>query len=378
MAVSLANALYAVCRTRRYRLFSANIDLRPSTPSARRVRAQSSPSSSPLRYIADMMTPDTAESRAHPDKDRDVWELSVWNPPPVSVQLLCFFSPGHVLVYLVALPLAPLDPRPSMTVLSTLVMQAVLSAQLLLLSSRYSQQAKDNAIIQKEVMHEYDTKFVHPRLHPAVRDVGTQMSSDHHQPAAAREFVQTGTPTTLIRRAFVAHRNPHADSPDSTPSVMRQGPARRQMFTPPPVSRRIDALASGASQRGSGASQRGSAVRSSLPAGYTPVAAAAVANAPPSAGGHVNFGGNMGILTHNKSPLKKAISMGDINKVDLPSPRNSREMAAYEQRFREAPRSPTKRPELARPDGADLDSSPHPFANMGKHRPGFERFPSRR
>ncbi|KND87902.1 hypothetical protein TOPH_07469 [Tolypocladium ophioglossoides CBS 100239] len=369
VAFSSTNAIYTLSRTRKYRMFEANIDVQPSTPSVRRVKVQSSPvSSSPLRYIADLITPESAESRAHPDKNRDVWELAVWDPLPVSIRLFCFFGPGHVLVYLLFLPLAPLDPRPSVTVFNTLAMQVVLSAQLLLLCSRYSQQVKDSTIIQKEVMHEYDTKFVHPRLHPVVRDVGTQMSED--QPMPAREFVQTGTPTTLIRRAFRAQHNPHVDSRETTPTGNNSNVMKPQMFTPPAASRRLESFTPAIAQHSA-------ALRNSLPVGYTPAAAQTTASVPPLAGGGYNFAGSMGIYTHNKSPLKKAISLGDINKVDQPSPRNSREMAAYEQRNREPPSSPTKRPDNRKSLGASVNSSPHPFANMGKHRPGYERYPSR-
>ncbi|PNY28688.1 Uncharacterized protein TCAP_01386, partial [Tolypocladium capitatum] len=372
-AFSLTNAMYTISRTRQYRLFEANIDVQPSTPSVRRVKVQSSPvSSSPLRYIADLMTPESAESRAHPDKNRDVWELAVWDPLPVCIRLFCFFSPGHVLVYLLFLPLAPLDPRPSVTAFNTLVMQVVLSAQLLLLCSRYAQQAKDSAIIQKEVMHEYDAKFVHPRLYPVVRDVGTQMSED--QPVTAREFVQTGTPTTLIRRTFMARHNPHVDCRETTPTSNsgngNGNVMKPQMFTPPAASRRQESFTPAMAQRSS-------ALRNSLPVGYTPAAAQTTASVPPLTGGNYNFAGSMGIYAHNKSPLKKAISLGDVGGVDQPSPRNSREMAAYEQRNREPPSSPTKRSDGRRSLGASVGSSPHPFANMGKHRPGYERYPSR-
>ncbi|KAM4056638.1 hypothetical protein HRG_003507 [Hirsutella rhossiliensis] len=349
VAFSMTNAVYTISRTRKYRMFEASIETQPSTPSARRVRAQSSPvSSSPLRFIADMMTPESAESRAHPDKNKDVWELSVWDPLPVCIRLFCFFSPGHVLVYLLFLPLAPLDPRPSMTVFNTLVMQIVLSAQLLLLSARFSQQAKDTTIIQREVMHEYDAKFVHPRLYPVVRDVGTQ-ASEEQSTTKAQDLVQFSTPTTLLRRNFKPHRNPHADSPEATPVKSHSNLMKPQMFTPPV--RRAESLAPTTE------AQTGTRVL-------------------PSAGTQ-NFAGNMGIYTHNKSPLKKAISMGDINKSGQPSPRNSREMAAYEQRSREPPSSPTKHSEQRKSLGAGAQTSSLPLTNMGRHRPQYERYPSR-
>ncbi|PHH88282.1 hypothetical protein CDD83_7748 [Cordyceps sp. RAO-2017] len=367
VAFSLTNAVYAVCRTRRYRLFEASIETKPSTPSARRVRVQSSPvSSSPLRFIADMMTPESAESRAHPDTNKDVWELAVWDPLPVSIRISCFFSPGHVLVYLLSLPLAPLDPRPSMTVLNTLVVQLVLSAQLLLLCARYSQQAKDTSIIQKEVMHEYNTKFVQPRLFPQVRDVGTQVSAD--EPTEPLGSVQVGTPTTLVRRAFKTHGNPYIDSPESTPVSGSTGFLKPPMLTPPAASRRIESLAPSTSQRG------GSALRNSLPASRSPAAG----TPPPFSGGNPNFGGNMGVYTHNKSPLKKATSLGDFNQADAPPPRNSREMAAFEQRGLEPPSSPTKQTDRRKTLAASTQAAaPRPFTGVARPRPQYERYPSR-
>lgn len=359
--------------------------MKPSTASVRRVKVQSSPvASSPLRFVADLVSSDSAESRAHPDKSRDVWELSIWDPLPVCIRLACLFSPGHVLVYLIFLPLAPLDPRPSVTVFNTLIMQIVLSLQMILLSSRYSQQAKDSAIVQKEVFNEYDTKFVQPRIHPLVRDVGTQMSED--QPAISREFVQVGTPTTLIRRSFISHGNPHVDSEEPTPSIYRSNSPsvstgnvmKPQMFTPATASRRSEMFTPAVS------SHRSSGLRHSLPAGYTPVnnTPAAYTPAPPSTatvgtstGVNPNFGGNFGVYSHQKSPLKKTISMGDMNSDNF-SPRNSREMAAYEQRGQEPPSSPTKYSEHRRLTGTNINSSPHPFANMGKHS-AAERFPKR-
>lgn len=386
VAFSITNAVYAVSRTRKYRLFGADIDVKPNTTSARRVRVQSSPvASSPLRFIADMISPDSAESRAHPEKNRDVWELSIWDPLPVCIRLLCFFSPGHVLVYLIHLPLAPLDPRPSVTVFNTLIMQIVLSVQMILLSSRYSQQARDGAIIQREVFHEYDTKFVQPRIHPIVRDVGTQMSEE--QPALSREFVQVGTPTTLIRRSFLSQGNPHVDSEESTPSYRFNSPGassgnllKPQMFTPATTSRRSEMFTPAIN------SIRSSGMRHSLPAGYTPNQNTPVAHtpaAPPSAasirtstGTQSTYRGNMGTYSQNRSPLKKAISMGDINQDDSSSPPPSKEAAAPEQRSHELPSSPTRQFEPRRFASSNLNSSPHPFANMGKHG-ATERFPKR-
>lgn len=310
-----------------------------------------------------MIAPESADSRAHPDKAEDVWELSVWDPLPICVRLFCLFSPGHVLVYLMFLPLAPLDPRPSVTVFNTILVQVVLSTQLLFLASRFAQQAKDQAIIQKEVMHEYDTKFVHPHTHPIVRDAGTQISED--QPPHARELVQVGTPTTLVRLSHFHQRHtPHQPSSDnSTPS--RGNIVNTYASTPTNPARRSEAHIS-ASQ------SRPSTSRKSLPATYT-------TNGTSTPGleeeittpGNVNYGGNMGIHTHTKSPLKKTSSLHNMNDVAQPSPRTSREVAAYEQDMFKHRRqsSPVKRVE------GYGSARPNPFAPSARQRTQQERYP---
>ncbi|CAM1511265.1 Fc.00g087780.m01.CDS01 [Cosmosporella sp. VM-42] len=371
---SSVNAFYTVTRTRKYRLFGANVEVKPSTPSARRVKVDPSNSpqtSSPLRYLANFITPDTPETRAHPDKASDVWELSIWDPLPASLRLFCLFGPANVLVYMIFLPLAPLDPRPSVTVFNTLVLQVVISAPLLAFCTLFAQQAKDTAIIQREVMNEYDTKFVHPRLHPVVRDIGTQFSED--QPQEFQEFVQTGTPTTQIRRTFQTHANPFVTRPAEASQERETTPTnvlKPRMFTPPAATpRRSDAF-------NSVMSQKSSSLRNSLPAGYT-TAGTSTKNAT-SSGANVNFGGSMGIHSHRNSPLKKATSLNDINAQHTGSPRNSREMAAYEQR-NWGQGTPSRDTDRRRLTGSNLGGTGNPFANMvsNKPKPPPERYPSR-
>lgn len=366
IAVSLSNAFYTLTRTRKYRLFEADVEVKPSTPSVRRVNVDSSPgSNSPLRYFADMMTPESAASRAHPDKTKDVWELSVWDPLPISVRLFCLFSPGHVLVYVLFFPLAALDPRPSVSVLNALMMQVILSAQMLFLASRFAQQAKDNAIVQKEVMHEYDTKFVHPRLHPIVRDVGTQFSEDSD---SGDTIVEIGTPATLIKRSFYTNPNPNYTSHvgKDAEAPLHNNIMRPQMFTPPTASRRSDAFTPAFNQRAS-------ASRKSLPAGYTPSGNATTSTGTTTA---TNFGGSTGVYSHQKSPLKKAISMNDINS-EQPSPRSTPNRSGIEDK-RTARQSSHGRgspnPWTSMPSIKDLGPQ-----NQAAKRTGapYERFPSR-
>lgn len=204
--LSCLNALYTFTRKRHYRLFEAKIDTTPSTPSAKRVKVDSSPlSSSPLRFLSNVLAANSAEARAHPDSTTDVWEIRVWDPTPLCLRLFTLFSPGHVLVYWLFLPLAPLDPRPSVTVVTTIFLAGLLTAQLTLLHIFFSQQSKDSALIHREVQREYDKKYVHPALNRPVRSAGTQVVSDEFP--NVRE-VETYTPVTFVNRGFRTNPNP--------------------------------------------------------------------------------------------------------------------------------------------------------------------------
>lgn len=210
------NATYTFYRQRHYRLFESSVDARPSTQSARRVRVDSSPiASSPLRFLSHILADEKAEARSHPDATRDVWEIAVWDPTPISLRIFCLFSPGHILVYWLFLPTTISDPRPSITVITTMVLAGLLSAQMLLLQSSFSQQSKDASVIHKEVMNEYDTKYVHPRTQPQMRNVGTQYCNSGPSTSGIPQYeyetnsVDVYAPTFIINRGFRTRPNPH-------------------------------------------------------------------------------------------------------------------------------------------------------------------------
>lgn len=405
--VSIANAVAVFYQKRHYRLFEANVEQGPGTPSAQRVRVQSSPmSSSPLRLLTNVLGSDTAESRAHPDRTRDVWEIAVWDPVPACLQGVVYFSPVHVLMYVFELPLDPLDRRPSVTLFKCLVLQVCLSWMLQTLQSTNDQRQKDSAIIQKEVFREYDTKFVHPRLHPLVRDVGTQASVDDNE--HEEDVVEFGTPTTILRRGFQTHPNPnylkHID-PDSTGrSVQTTNLMTPRLFTPATRNRQSDAFA--ASQQSAQPRPRKSmpaVVHSPMVSALTSTSTQPqpVPNAPSpvtaagSSSTGTNFGGSLGVYTHANSPLKKATSLGEINGAGgFGSPRNSREMASLEQqqaldRQRVGRAASPLKQQFSRHESAAEDSamSSNPFAAgmsasnpFAKNRPNrhtMERYPSR-
>ena len=258
------------------------------------MRVDSSPvSSSPLQFLSNLLAGESAETRSHPDATRDVWEIAAWDPAPVSLRLFCLFSPGHVLVYWLFLPTSVSDVRPSTTVVTTMLLGALLSAQLVLLQTSFSQQSKDTSLIHKEVMNEYDPKFVHPLTQPLMRDVGTQFSSSrqsrHGRPQLPDEndSVDIYKPAFVINRGFRTNPNPnYAKHVDPEGSPLRPTPSH--VFSPtlgPPF-------------------QTPAHLRDVSSPIRPQTAIRQPQFRPPTAGD----GGSLGVFSHAHSPLRKAAS----------------------------------------------------------------------
>ena len=290
------NAAYTFYRHRHYRLFEISVDAPPSTPSAQRVRVDSSPiASSPLRFLSHMLDRQNAEARSHSDATRDVWEIAVWDPTPVSLRMFCLFSPGHIFVYWLFLPTVISDPRPSTTVITTILLAGLLSAQMLLLQSSFSQQSKDASIIHKEVMNEYDTKYVHPRTQPQMRNVGTQYSnsgiSTHRMPQCEdqNDSVDVYTPTFIMNRGFYTRPNSnyakHVDPDGSAWRTVSSGGISTNIAT---------ALQTPAHLRDASSPMR-------------PQTAIRQPHFRVASNGD---GGSLGIFSHAHSPLRKSASTG--------------------------------------------------------------------
>ncbi|KAF2805495.1 uncharacterized protein BDZ99DRAFT_574422 [Mytilinidion resinicola] len=309
--VSFLNAWYTFSHKRHYRLFEQSVDVPPSTPSAHRVRVDSSPiASSPLRFLSNMMSGTTAESRAHPDAARDVWEVAVWDPNPLCLELFCWFSPVHVMTYYFFLPLAPLEPQPMSKIATMISVVVLLSVQLHFLRTSFAQQSKDSALIQREVMNEYDTKFVHPALQRPVRDVGVQMPPPRRRESGRGIIteVDTYTPTTIINRGFRTNPNPsYASQYDPEDNLSKPEPriSRRSSMTPslhnangyfPPVS------------TSTSTADFSSPIRpvKQLPAMRQPKFRQSDVGA--------GDGGSLGVYSHAASPLRKAASTNQLHR----------------------------------------------------------------
>ena len=320
------NAAFAFFRKRHYRLFEQPVDEAPATPSARRVRVDSSPmSSSPLRYLQQVIsnTATGASARAYPDAEREVWEVSIWDPKPFNLTLFTLFSPGHLLLYYSLLPPATLDPRPSVTVFTALGFGALLSLQLSFLKTSFSQQAKDSALVHGEVMNEYDTKFVRPSLNRPVRDVAIQTRESAMTPRGTKtREVDVYTPTTIIKRGFRTNPNPnyarHYDPNNFTPQD--QTDSRRNSGVGTPVAAPTPPVLNGSTQSHSRPTTSGSTSMDyssplkphherpyNVPSPYKRSSDIST-GASTGAGG-----GSMGVYTHANSPLRKASSSGYLN-----------------------------------------------------------------
>ncbi|GAB7340043.1 hypothetical protein MBLNU457_6542t1 [Dothideomycetes sp. NU457] len=308
--LAVMNAVYTFTRTRHYRLFEAAVDEAPSTPSAHRVRVDSSPTTaSPLRYIRTKLQEATAQARAYPDEHRDVWEIRLWDPKDLNLELFTLFSPGHVMIYWLFLPTTALDPRPSVTVVTSIIICALLSLQLVALRKFFLQQAKDARIINKEVMNEYDTKFVHPNLNKPVRDVGVQTRESTAGARTRTREVDVYTPTTIINRGFQVNPNPSytshlgedADSLLDSPSAHRLPRSGTAPLLRTP-------------SHGQAKSYTAFGTQPEQPAKY----ASPVRQYPPSQSQQrpsspmKGDGGSLGVYSHAASPLKKAASVGHL------------------------------------------------------------------
>jgi hypothetical protein len=318
--LSTVNAIYTFTRRKHYRFFERSVEELPSTPSARRVRVDSSPlASSPLRWVYDLVASTTADSRAHPDNTREVTEVAVWDPTPFCLRLFCLFSPAHVLVYGLFLPIAPHDPWPSVTIFKTMLIASILSIQGHLLQSYFWQLTKDKVIIHKEVLHEYDTKYVHPSINRPARDVGIQTPprkrhaspSTHDQGTGPMETseVDIYTPYTIINRGFHINPNPSYASQFDADNVLhlqnQQRPTTAALRTPSMQPYSFPVTTSTTT-----ATDLSSPLRPPTLLRPQPFPSPQRQRSPQrhSMGASSGDGGSLGVYNHAASPLRKAAS----------------------------------------------------------------------
>ncbi|KAK4968704.1 hypothetical protein LTR28_001742 [Elasticomyces elasticus] len=194
------------------------------------------------------------------------------------------------------------NPKPSVTVVTTILLGVLLSVQLSFMQRSFSQQTKDTALIHKEVLHEYDTKFVHPSLNKPVRDVGIQTPpSSRTTPERARgREVDVYTPTTIVNRGFRTNPNPNYAA-QYDPDGLAASP---QMYvsksTGTPALKTPNAVMNGSN----GYTAPQSAYVSSHADFSSPLKPHHQRERSPMKG----EGGSLGVYTHAASPLRRATS----------------------------------------------------------------------
>lgn len=332
---SFLNTYYVFVSTRKYRLFERRLEELPKTPSARRVRVDDSPAAAPTpaKYLAEKLTfgRNSAEQRAHPDETRDVVELSIWDPPPLCLRIFTLFSPVHVLIYWSFLPTSPLDARPSVTIAHALLLAGLVTVQSFMLEAFFTQQVEDKLILSREVLHEYDTKYVHPSINRPARDVAIQTPPQKEKrrvsggqkeigtdPMPQTPEVEVSREYTIINRGFRTNPNPayasHYDRENHLGLQNGSAMSSRSHNAMTPTYHTPGAYGDGYSaytSTGTGATSYGQDMSSPLRAPETMAPPSGFASMPrrANAGGEKKGdGGSFGVYSSAHSPLKKAAS----------------------------------------------------------------------
>jgi hypothetical protein len=171
--------------------------------------------------------------------------------------------------------------------MTTTLLAILLTVQMSMFISSFSRQAKDMTLVHKEVLHEYDTKYVHPRTQPLMRSVGTQFFGHAYEQL---NRVETFTPTHKVQ----GHRSSPRPSYGSASTPLAR--SSRPSLSTPSVSPQNQASASGI-ETPSYLESSPAISRSTL---YQPQ----FAQSPSTTGD----GGSLGVYTHAHSPLRKATS----------------------------------------------------------------------
>ncbi|KAI0647260.1 hypothetical protein C8Q79DRAFT_1000227 [Trametes meyenii] len=113
-----------------------------------------------VRFLLNLSPPKTRASQPW-EEDQRVQQLEVWTPGELEMALFGTYSPVHALLWMATT---------SANWMMMFLVMFVVGVQTRALSRSYEALLKDKAIISAEVMHEYDEKFVYPRVNPIRKD----------------------------------------------------------------------------------------------------------------------------------------------------------------------------------------------------------------
>ncbi|KAI5479571.1 hypothetical protein MNV49_003308 [Pseudohyphozyma bogoriensis] len=165
--ISVVNAAYLFTRRRKYHLMLRQDPL--SSPNAHATKIDFSPPR-PKLSMSDQLKKKAKALlwKSEPENFRSfpIQELDIWTPDYVkwSLHIFQLYSPPTALVYHFLTPsnFFPLA-----------ICGGILTFQTTLLVRFYSTLVSDRALLQSEVMHEYNAKFVNPRIFVQKRDMAT-------------------------------------------------------------------------------------------------------------------------------------------------------------------------------------------------------------
>ncbi|KAI0807611.1 hypothetical protein C8Q74DRAFT_1190101 [Fomes fomentarius] len=95
------------------------------------------------------------------EEDERVQQLEVWTPGELEMSLFALYSPVHALLW---------TATTSANWMLAFFVMFILGVQTRALCRSYEALLKDRSIIAAEVFHEYDEKFVNPRVNPVRKD----------------------------------------------------------------------------------------------------------------------------------------------------------------------------------------------------------------
>ncbi|KZT70117.1 hypothetical protein DAEQUDRAFT_689622 [Daedalea quercina L-15889] len=115
-----------------------------------------------VRFLLNLSPPkDRQKIISSSDDTERIQQLEVWSPGPLESRLFAIYSPVHALLW---------TAWTSANWMLIFCVMFTVSMQLNVMTRAYDALIKDKAIIAAEVLHEYDEKFVYPRVNPVRKD----------------------------------------------------------------------------------------------------------------------------------------------------------------------------------------------------------------
>ncbi|KAF7304893.1 hypothetical protein MKEN_01203600 [Mycena kentingensis (nom. inval.)] len=180
IAASVLNALYLFTRVKLYRLHlrpdpvsspnakfvAAQLDFQPLAPAplTRRVlKMLWFGFSTSWRFLLGLQLP--VRDPPPPPKVARVQQLEVWTPGEFESMLFNIYSPAQALLW---------SATGSSNWISTVIIMGFVGGQTAVLTHFFKTLVKDKEIIATEVLNEYNSGFVYPRINPIRKDVAVQ------------------------------------------------------------------------------------------------------------------------------------------------------------------------------------------------------------